>query len=111
MTDTAAAPANPVVTPAHGGTKKKPKNANLSVAFTVNKESHKTLSTITYFVPKNEMILPSDAKWRSSRPPHDRRPTSPPLPVNHALRGFRIAFALHRNLGSGVPEIANLLSR
>lgn len=42
-----------VVTPAKGGTKKKPKNAKLRVAFTVNKESHKTLSSITYFVPAN----------------------------------------------------------
>jgi hypothetical protein len=42
-----------VVTPNKGGTKTKPKNAKLSVAFTVNKESHKTLSSITYFVPAN----------------------------------------------------------
>jgi hypothetical protein len=39
------------ISPASGGTAKKPKNAKLQVAFTVNKESRKTLSGINYFVP------------------------------------------------------------
>jgi len=52
-------PAEPIIqvtgkiSPDSGGTKKKPKNAQLKIAFTVNKESQKTVKTITYFVPKN----------------------------------------------------------
>jgi hypothetical protein len=41
------------VTPTNGGTKKKPKNAKIRLAFTVNKESRKTLSGINYYVPAN----------------------------------------------------------
>lgn len=60
MTSTALAQvAEPVITPSanvtptNGGTKKKPKNAKVRLAFTVNKESRKTLSGINYFVPSN----------------------------------------------------------
>jgi hypothetical protein len=41
------------ISPDSGGTKKKPKNGSLDVAFTVNKESKKTVSTITYMVPRD----------------------------------------------------------
>ena len=51
------------VTPTKGGTKKKPKNAKLNVAFTVNKESHKTLSSITYFVPANVKLSGTGFKY------------------------------------------------
>jgi hypothetical protein len=60
MTSTAMAQvADPVITPSasvtptKGGTKKKPKNAKVRLAFTVNKEARKTLSGINYFVPSN----------------------------------------------------------
>ena len=39
------------VTPAKGGTKKKPKNGNINTVFTVNKESRVTLRRIEYKIP------------------------------------------------------------
>jgi len=41
------------VTPSKGGTKKKPKNAKITLAFTVNPESQKTVDTIEFFIPRN----------------------------------------------------------
>jgi hypothetical protein len=41
------------VTPASGGTKKKPKNATVNVAFTVNRESNSTADQIVFNLPAN----------------------------------------------------------
>lgn len=44
------------VTPAQGGTKKKPKNAGVNIKFDVNPESFSTLAGIDYGIPKNLRI-------------------------------------------------------
>jgi len=49
--------------PSKGGTKKKPKNATLNTDFTVNKESRKTVSRITYFIPKNIVLSSKGFKY------------------------------------------------
>lgn len=41
------------ITPAKGGTKKKPKNALVNAVFTVNRESNSTLRRIEYTIPNN----------------------------------------------------------
>src|SRR5215212_6325510 len=51
------------VAPTKGGTKKKPKNAKLKVAFSVNKESRKTLSGINFFVPANVKLSGKGFKY------------------------------------------------
>jgi len=51
------------VSPSKGGTKKKPKNAKLNVAFTVNKESRKTVERITYYVPANVRLSGSGFRF------------------------------------------------
>ena len=42
--------------PAKGGSKKKPKATTLSTAFTVNPESRRTVSRITYYIPKGVKV-------------------------------------------------------
>src|SRR4051812_36603449 len=41
------------VSPSKGGTKKKPKNGKLALKFDANAESRTTVSTITFYVPKD----------------------------------------------------------
>jgi len=43
-------------TPTKGGTKKKPKNGQLKVSFTVNKESNVTADQIVFLLPKNAKV-------------------------------------------------------
>jgi hypothetical protein len=44
------------VTPTNAGTKKKPKNGTLTMAFTVNKESNSTADQIVFLIPKNTKL-------------------------------------------------------
>jgi hypothetical protein len=44
------------VSPSKGGSKKKPKNATVRMAFTLNKEAHKTASRMTFFVPRDVVL-------------------------------------------------------
>jgi hypothetical protein len=41
------------IKPTKGGKKKKPKNARLQLKFSVNPDSRRTVSTITFYVPRN----------------------------------------------------------
>lgn len=44
------------VTPTNAGTKKKPKNGTINMAFTVNKESNSTADQIVFLLPKNTKV-------------------------------------------------------
>lgn len=54
------------VKPTKGGSKKKPKNALLRTEFTVNQEARKTLSGITYFIPKGVKLSGAGFKYCSA---------------------------------------------
>jgi hypothetical protein len=54
------------VTPAKGGTKKKPKKASLRVAFTVNKESRVTADQIVFFLPANTIVSGTGFRYCTS---------------------------------------------